>query len=129
MALYLLDSDAVIDYINSFQPTISLLQDLLAAGEILCSCDVVIAEVYAGLNPQGEVRAAAFLPTLRFLQTSLSVAEQAGRWRYNAARQGRILTTMDMLIAATALAHGATVVTANIRDFPVPEVSLLQLPR
>jgi predicted nucleic acid-binding protein len=36
---------------------------------------------------------------------------------------------MDMLIAATAVAHGATVVTANIRDFPVPEVSLLQLPR
>jgi predicted nucleic acid-binding protein len=129
MALFLLDSDALIDFINGFEPTIFLLRSLLADGETLCSCDVVLTEVYAGLNPEGEAPAAAFLPTLRCLPTSPAAAEQAGRWRYQAAREGRTLTSTDTLIAATAVAHNATVVTANIRDFSIPEVSLLPLPR
>jgi predicted nucleic acid-binding protein len=129
MALFLLDSDALIDFVNGFEPTISLLRSLLADGETLCSCGVALTEAYAGLNPEGEAPAAAFLPTLRYLPTSSATAEQAGRWRYRAAREGRTLTTTDTLIAATAVAHNATVVTGNVRDFPMSEVSLLPLPR
>jgi predicted nucleic acid-binding protein len=129
MALYLLDSDAVIDYLNRFPPTLLLLRSLNDGGETLCTCDVVLAEVYAGLQPAGEKPASEFLPTLRFLTSSAVAAEQAGRWRYAFNRQGRPLPLTDALIAATALTHRATIVTGNVRDFPMPEVGVLQLPR
>jgi len=44
----------------------------------------------------------------------------AGRWASlvaQGARAGRHLPTVDSLIAATALAHGLTIVTRNTRDF------------
>ncbi|MBZ5617710.1 MAG: type II toxin-antitoxin system VapC family toxin [Acidobacteriia bacterium] len=44
----------------------------------------------------------------------------ASRWASlvaKAARAGRLLPTVDSLIAATALAHDLTVVTRNVRDF------------
>ena len=52
----------------------------------------------------------------------------AGRWASLVAlgtRTGRPLPTVDSLIAATALAHGLTVVTRNVRDFHVAGVATL----
>ena len=129
MALYLLDSDAVIDYLNRFPSTLSLLVDLTDGGDTLCVCDVALAEVYAGLYPEYEPVAADFLPSLRFLSTSSEAAEQAGRWRFRYARRGRNVPLTDALIAATALHHAATIVTGNVRDYPMPGVSVLPLPR
>jgi predicted nucleic acid-binding protein len=40
-----------------------------------------------------------------------------------------MLPLTDALIAATAVEHNATVVTGNVRDYPMPEVSILPLPR
>lgn len=53
----------------------------------------------------------------------------AGRWASLVtlgAQTGRPLPTVDSLIAATALAHGLTVVTGNVRDFDVAGVATLK---
>jgi predicted nucleic acid-binding protein len=49
----------------------------------------------------------------------------ATRWGKEQARLGRTLPAADALIAATALEHGLTVVTRNIRDFAGFNVPLL----
>ena len=38
------------------------------------------------------------------------------------------LTTTDTLVAAAAVSNEATLVTANVRDYPMEEVELLQQP-
>ena len=50
MTLYLLDSDGLIDHLKGIQSTTALIQSLPAQGHVLCSCDIVIAEIYAGLS-------------------------------------------------------------------------------
>ena len=45
------------------------------------------------------------------------IAELSGQLRAAAGRIGRILTPMDSMIAASALARGATLATRNLRDF------------
>lgn len=56
---------------------------------------------------------------MRFLASTAAIAQQAGDWRYDFARRGVQLTTTDCLIAATAHAHHATVVTGNAKDYPM----------
>lgn len=48
----------------------------------------------------------------------------SSRWRlrFEYARKGAILSLLDMLIAATALERGLTLITANRKHFPMPEL-------
>ena len=129
MAQYLLDSDAIIDFLAGVPATTALLQGLHGQGDRLCTCTVVLAEVYSGLGPEYESRAESFLRGLRFLPGDPRAGRQAGRWRQRYAREGIALSTTDALIAATAFVHGAAVVTGNIRDFPMDEVFVVAVPR
>jgi predicted nucleic acid-binding protein len=125
----LLDTDAIIDYLRRRSPALALLGNLYARGDDLCVSDVVVAEVYSGVHENIRPRVERLIDSLQFLVTSPEVAVQAGEWRYEYRRGGRQLGVADCLIAATAHAHAATVVTGNVRDFPMPEVVVLELPK
>lgn len=129
MALYLLDSNAVIDYFLGIPASVAMVDALYDEGHFLCVCDVVVAEVFSGLNPRDRERSQRFIERCRFLETDLEAAVLAGEWRYAYSREGISLTTTDVLIAATAYFHRATLVTANLRHFTMPEVTVLPLPR
>ncbi|MGI8969696.1 MAG: PIN domain-containing protein [Dehalococcoidia bacterium] len=118
MTRYLLDSASVIDYLKGTAPSVSLIQSLNRQGNVPCTCDIVIAEVYAGLYPEDQAQAEVLLSSLEFLPTSPEAAAQAGKWKYTFARQGQTLAITDCLIAAVALDHEAQVLTGNIRDYP-----------
>jgi tRNA(fMet)-specific endonuclease VapC len=128
MDYHLLDTDAVIDQLKGFQATVSLLTQLDQAGGELCVCDVVIAEVYAGLDPRDKPRAQQFLSACTFLPTSADSARQAGEWRYQYARRGITIALADALIAATAHTHRAKLVTGNTGHYPMTGLSLVDLP-
>jgi toxin FitB len=53
----------------------------------------------------------------RILAIDILVADAWGRLTARASRAGRTLGTMDGFVAATAAAHGLTLVTRNVRDF------------
>lgn len=129
MTLYLLDTDAVIDFFKGFPSSVDLIQKLFRQGGTLCTCAVVVAEVYAGLHPSERTQGAELLGSLRFLETSSGAAKQAGLWRYAFARQGVQLATTDCLIAAIAHERDATLVTGNTDDYPMSELRAMPLPR
>lgn len=58
----------------------------------------------------------------RILPVDATVAE---RWGRLLAQVGRPLPAIDSLLAATALAHGLTLVTRNLRDFQHPDLTVL----
>ena len=129
MTRHLLDSDTVIDFLQGVASTVAFVQNLSQQGDVLCTNDVVLAEVYTGLHPQDYQRAEQFLATLTYLPASDAAARQAGAWRYTYARQGQALSLPDCLIAACAQEHQATIVTGNVRDFPMPGITVIALPR
>lgn len=61
---------------------------------------------------------------VRLLAPTQSVMQEWGRLCARNERKGRRLPVLDSLIAATAIAHGLTLVTRNTSDYP-PEVPLL----
>jgi predicted nucleic acid-binding protein len=52
-------------------------------------------------------------------------ARVADRWGYLVAQAGRPLPAIDSLLAATALTHGLTLVTRNLRDFRYPGLAVI----
>lgn len=58
----------------------------------------------------------------RILPVDATVAD---RWGRLLAQAGRPVSAIDSLLAATALAHGMTLVTRNLRDFQHPDLSVL----
>jgi len=124
-----LDSDAVIDFLAGVARSVALLEGLRERGESLYVSDAVIAEVYAGVRPKDRDGVRRVLTAFTFLPTGPADAELAGCWRHDYARRGISLSTADMLIAATAYAHQATIVTGNVKDYPMEGVTVLPLPR
>ena len=62
-------------------------------------------------------RVARFVAPLRELPFDRLAAEAYGSLRADLAATGHQFGPVDMLIAATALAHGMTMVTNNVREF------------
>ena len=129
MTLFLLDSDALIHRLNQHPPTVNMIIRLLGRGDEFALCDIVIAEVFAGLSLQERESASFMVESLRFLPSTPAVAKMAGAWRYDYARRGIVLPSTDTLVAATAVSYDATLISGNLRHYPMPELSLLPLPR
>lgn len=125
---YLLNADAVIGYLNGVPSALRLFSELYRQGNTLCTCAMVMTEVYTGLTPIELERGDKLLRPMRFLRASPDIGRQAGLWRYEFARTGLQLAAPDCLIAATAYHHGATLVTGNTRRFPMTALATLRLP-
>lgn len=83
-----------------------------------------VTEVEAGLRQKERRLAAAALDRLRLLPTGREAAGRADRYQAEWARKGRTITTPDALIAGTARAAGAVLVTHNIDDFPMRDLQV-----
>ena len=128
MTRYLLDADAVIGLLNDAPPAPRLVADLYRQGDTVCTCAVVTAEVFSGLAPIELPQGEELLGAMKFLRTNPAIGRQAGLWRYQFARRGVRLSAPDCLIAATAYLHHATLITGNVRHFPMTELATLRLP-
>ena len=84
-----------------------------------------LAEVYSGFSSQERIENGPVLDGWLFYETTPAIAKEAGRYRYEFARTGTTLSATDSLIAAIAIANGATLITNNLRHFPMPEIRLL----
>ena len=95
---------------------------LINAGHVLGTSCVNLAEIEAGLRQHERRRAGALLDRLRFLPTDREAAHRAGHYQAEWARRGRTIQTPDALVAGTARANGAVLVTHNTTDFPMRDL-------
>lgn len=128
VANYLLDTTALIDHLRGRREVVQLVTALAHQGHRLGLCCINVAELYSGLSQEERTMADRLTDTLDFYEVTRDIAKEAGRYRHDFARRGTALSTADCLVAATAIAGGATLVTANTRDFPMEDVQLLEHP-
>ena len=128
MTRYLLDSNVVIDWLNGRAPAPALLDELNSRGDILTVNAITITETYSGIAPRDVESIGRVLASFEYWQIDFRVARLAGEFRYRYARLGRPLAVPDVLLAAHAVTEDLTLITANVKDFPMPELKLLSLP-
>ncbi len=78
MTDYLLDTTEIIDYGCGYPPTVALLNGIYERGNFLGCCDVVIAEIYAGVKEKDRSNIEELVEALRFYPTDKRVAKMAG---------------------------------------------------
>ncbi len=129
MAKYLLDTTALIDHLCGRPGVVNFLIGLAKQRHELGVCCINIAELYSGLSDKDRARADRFTDSLDYYEITPDTARIAGNYRFEFARRGVTLTTADTLVAAVAVSHGAILVTANVKDYPMAGIELLQQPR
>jgi predicted nucleic acid-binding protein len=128
LSLYLLDTPVLVGQLRGDEAVAKLLLDLLANQHLLGTSCVNIVEVERGIRPKERKAANDLLNRLRFLETTREAAIRAGRYQAEFEKRGRTIHAADALVAGTARAHGAILLTDNIRDFPMPDVRVEALP-
>lgn len=117
---YLIDTDWVIHYLNGRNDIVARLHTARSDG--LGLSVIALAELYEGAyfsrDPeQSEHGLNTFLQGVTVLNTDEETARLFARERGRLRRAGQIIGDMDLLIAATALQYGLTLLTNNRRHF------------
>ncbi len=126
--IYLLDTNVLIDVLNGRDSRAELVAQLSARDGLLACCSINVTEIYMGMRRGEEARTEQFLSTLEFYHVTWEAACLAGKlfrqWRV----KGRTLALADLTIAAVAIVNELVLVTANVKDFPMPELRTLAIP-
>jgi tRNA(fMet)-specific endonuclease VapC len=118
--MFLLDTNTVVDY---FRGRGKVAERLLALPPSEVGLPAVVAyEVWVGvLGSQNAQRRQSqlerFLSVVGVVPFDAAVARRAAQLRHALERRGEGIGPLDTLIAATALAHDATLVTRNVSEF------------
>lgn len=117
---YLVDSDVVADVLTGQPAATALLRGLARAA--LAISLITYGEVYEGIYYGRDSRTAEavfrrFLRGVTVLPLSRAIMRRYARERGDLRAKGQLIGDPDILIAATALEHGLTLVTRNRRHF------------
>jgi len=119
----------VISELTRLQPNPGVLGWSASVSEAALSV-VTVEEILYGLSWRPNVRVSRWFDDFLAARCELlpitgDIARRCGWLRGWLAAKGIVRTQADMLIAATAQAHGLTLVTRNVRDFEYCAIPLL----
>jgi tRNA(fMet)-specific endonuclease VapC len=119
--MYLLDTNACARILNGTSPSVAERLRFVPRIQIRLS-SVVKAELLYGARKSGRMAEnlrllEEFFETVTSLPFDDRCAEEYGLLRTELERAGTPIGANDLLIAATARAHGAVLVTHNVREF------------
>jgi predicted nucleic acid-binding protein len=103
----------------------SVFLSVMTIGEIRKGIDLLpVSQKRSGLQTWLEIDVRSWFAG-RILPVTEAIAERWGHLSATAKQRGIAVAVVDGVIAATALEHGLTLVTRNVRDFATLGVVLL----
>jgi tRNA(fMet)-specific endonuclease VapC len=117
---FLIDTDWVIDHLNSFGPATQRLLELEPQG--LAVSIITVAELWEGVifsrdRRRSETMLRDFVENVRVVAIDEEICQQFGRIRGTLRKEGKLIGDLDLLIAACSVRHGLTLLTNNRRHF------------
>lgn len=118
---YVLDTNTCIYFLRGEYPQLRERLSQIARSDLTVSA-VSVAELYYGVYHSKRVEQnlqvlSTFLNDLKQLSFDSKAAETFGRLKQALARKGQAVGPYDLLIAATALSLGYTLVTHDVEEF------------
>jgi len=108
MTRYLLDTNAVGDWMNRRYGVDTRVREARSSGAVVGTCEPVVAELYFGVEKSDTRddnlnRLQRALPGLKSWPLSRAASQEFGRLMAILKREGKLIGPMDVLIAAIAL--------------------------
>lgn len=122
---FLLDTTILIDLFRGRQEAIVFLDKLSYEGSLFV-CSIVVSEIFSGVRPAELSKVEEFLEAMSYIQIDYKTAKRAGLYKRNFQRKGINLSISDTLIAAAAVDNSLTLVTKNVRHFPMEELNVIE---
>lgn len=119
---YLLDTNVIIGHLR-WKPSITSFLDSIKYDEKYFSVIAEI-EVYAGARPEEKSKTDLFLSQMQRLDINKEVIVYSAEYlqKYSKSHE---LDLPDAIIAATAKAHKLTLLTSNVKHFPMKDISII----
>ena len=116
LEILMIDTDVIIDYLRGQVDAVSYIEGL--TNPLLISV-ITVAELYSGVR-EGEERKTldSFIAAFELVPVTEAIAVKGGLYRRD-FRKSHNVGLADAIIAASAEAKGATVVTLNDKHFPM----------
>ena len=123
--MYLIDTDVLIWILRGNKKYSDLLISLKDKDALSIST-VSIAEIYKNLFPSELIKTENFLNEFQTWDITTSIAKQAGLYYQQYSKQFRNLNLTDCLIAATVTVSNLTLVSLNIKHFPMNDIKIFK---
>ena len=114
----IVDTSVLIDYLRGDQGAAELLEQERAVGPLHAS-EITRLEILAGMRPAEEDGTRLLLSTLVWHPVDAEVAEEAGALGRQWLPSHHTIDSADLAIAATVILNGSSLLTRNIRSFPM----------
>jgi predicted nucleic acid-binding protein len=124
-ASLLVDTDVLIDHLRGRREARDFLASKLTASAPVYCSTISRAEILGGMRPGEERAIGALLDALESVPIDEAVAEVGGMYRRRYGRSHGVLLP-DALVAASARVVGATLVTCNVKHYPMSDLSKLR---
>jgi predicted nucleic acid-binding protein len=118
----LLDTDVCIDFLRKREYAKILLRKWLARGLLSVSA-VTHLEIYAGMRKGEESATGAFLDLLVTIPVDETIAGSAGNIISHLKSKGVTISSLDSIVAASALSLNVPLITNNVSDYPVAAIT------
>mgnify|MGYP001026920073 CR=1 FL=1 len=121
MSRFLLDSDVIIWHLRGQKEVTEMLKDLQRFGLPACSA-LSVLEVQLGVKKGEEEKTDRFLRSLRIFDLNREIANKAAQLIREYRATGVTIDLPDAIIASTCILHDLTLVTYNVRHYPITEM-------
>jgi predicted nucleic acid-binding protein len=117
MSVVLIDTDVAIDFLRGIPYAQSVLTGLWVDGQAALSV-LTVYELIAGMRDTEKGATLNFTEACVIEQVTVEIAHKGGELYRRYRAKGITLTSLDCLIAATALVRGYKVATRNVKHYP-----------
>ncbi len=115
----LADTSVLVDYLRGVEPARNLLRSALEDNEVVSASVLSRIELSIGMRSSERRATDALVAALRWLPVGSAIAARADALARRYARSHSGIDAVDYCIAASALEHGLTLWTLNLRHFPM----------
>lgn len=121
---YLLDTNVLLETFWGKQPTAKLTKTWIKEGKIAISA-VSIGEILSKASPEEKDKLNLLAHRFGVLPVDWVVAEMAGEYRQEYSRKRKRVYLLDCFIAATAKLYDLKLVTRNVTDYPMKDITII----
>lgn len=123
---FLLDSDIIIWILRNDKKTLALIEQVKDAGNLSCSAASII-EIQAGAKHGEEEKTNLLLESLTSYSIDRTIANLAGKFLREYRQKGVTLDFVDAIIAATVISYNLTLITYNVKHYPMSKINLYKV--